>query len=163
TELILSKRLDNLSDEPSGGLDSARFTVSKDSTKEAQMTVRRGLGKNFDDHVGELLKKYPQIPLQLIIRKNNGEVIGGFCGYSILGTMTIDDLWVHARYRGQGYGTDLLEHAEAIARERKCMAVQTACFSFQNLAFLRGRGFEPFGVSDVYPKSVKEYYLIKRL
>jgi hypothetical protein len=53
--------------------------------------------------------------------------------------------------------------AERIARERKCIALQTACFSFQNLGFLKNQGFDTFGVSDVYPNGVKEYYLIKKL
>jgi len=56
-----------------------------------------------------------------------------------------------------------MTQADRIARERKCTALQTACFSFQNLDFLRNQGFESFGVSDVYPNGVKEYYLIKRL
>ena len=125
--------------------------------------VRRGLGKDFDDYVADLLREYPQIRIQLAIKNDDGQVIGGLCGYSILGTMTLDDLWVDKRYLGQGYGKDLMMNAERIARERKCIALQTACFTFQNLDFLKNQGFDTFGVSDVYPNGVKEYYLIKRL
>ena len=77
--------------------------------------------------------------------------------------MTLDDLWVDKRYRGHGYGKDLLMYAERVAKERSCIALQTACFSFQNLEFMRNYGFDAFGVSDVYPRGVKEYYLIKKL
>jgi len=163
TELILSKRLDTRSERPSQETDPTRFTVSEDHNEESQRAVRRGLGKNFDDHVAGLLKEHPQIALQLVIKNNDEQVIGGLCGYSILGTMTLDDLWVDKRYRGLGYGRNLMICAERIARERKCIALQTACFSFQNLGFLKNQGFDTFGVSDVYPNGVKEYYLIKKL
>ena len=163
TELILSKRLDMLNDVPSQKAESTRFTISDDSSEESQTIVRRGLGKNFDDHVINLLKEYPHTGIQLIIKNDEGQVIGGLCGYSVLGTMTLDDLWVDERYRSQGYGKDLLMYAETIAKERGCIALQTACFSFQNLGFMKSQGFDTFGVSDVYPRGVKEYYLIKRI
>jgi len=163
TELILSKRLDKSEGAPSRKSDPTRFTISEDHSEESQKIVRRGLGKNFDDHVNDLLKKYPHTKIQLIIKNDDEQVIGGLCGYSVLGTMTLDDLWVDEKYRGQGYGKELMRHAEKVAWERRCIALQTACFTFQNLDFLRRYGFETFGVSDVYPRGVKEYYLIKRI
>ncbi len=163
TEIILSKRLDTVDDRQPQKTDPARFTVIEDSSKESQAVVRRGLGKDFDDHVAGLLKEHPQVKIQLVIKDKGGQVVGGLCGYSILGTMTLDDLWVDERYQGQGYGRDLLMCAEETARARNCIALQTACFSFQNLGFLKNHGFDVFGESDIYPKAVKEYYLIKRL
>jgi GNAT superfamily N-acetyltransferase len=163
TELILSKRLDTSNEAPSQKKALNRFSISEDSSEESQRAVRRGLGKNFDDHVADLLKEYPHTKIQLVIKNDEGRVIGGLCGYSVLGTLTVDDLWIDEKYRGQGYGKDLMVHAETTARERKCIALQTACFSFQNLDFLKKFGFDTFGVSDVYPRGVKEYYLIKRL
>jgi GNAT superfamily N-acetyltransferase len=161
-EFILSKRLNMLNDAPSRTADFTRFTISEDSSKESQIVVRKGLGKNFDDHVANLLKEYPHTGIQLIIKNDVGQVIWGLSGYSVLGTMTLEVLWVDERYRGQGYGKDLLIHAEKVAKERKCIALQTACFSFQNLGFMMSQGFGAFGVSEVYPKGVKEHYLIKK-
>ncbi len=126
--------------------------------EKSRRVVRGRLGKNFDNHVAALLKKYPHTNVQLVIKNDDGKVIGGLDGYSVLGTMTVDE-----RYRDQGYGKDLLMYAERAARERRCIALQTACFSFQNLEFMRNYGFDTFGASDVYPRGVKEYYLIKRL
>jgi GNAT superfamily N-acetyltransferase len=163
TELILSKRLDMLDDDSSQKTDSTRFKILNDSTVESQTVVRRGLGKDFDDNVANQLKEYPHTGIQLIIKNDEMQVIGGLCGYSVLGTMTLDDLWVDKGYRGQGFGKDLLMHAEKIAKDRKCIALQTACFSFQNLEFMMSQGFDTFGVSEVYPNEVKEYYLIKRI
>jgi GNAT superfamily N-acetyltransferase len=162
-ELILSKRLDEVDEMPIRKRDSTRFTISQDSSDESQRVVRRGLGKNFDAHVADLLKKYPHTKIQLVIKSDEEKVIGGLHGYSVLGTMTLDCIWVDEKCRGQGYGKELMEHAEEVAKERGCIALQTACFSFQNLDFLTNYGFEPFGVSDVYPRDVREYYLIKSI
>ena len=163
TELILMKRLDTIDKLSTQKVDSTRFAISEDSTEESQSIVRKGLGSSFDQHVSDLLKKHPQIGYKLVIKNDDGQVIGGLCGYTILGTMHIAELWVDERYRGQGYGKDLLMHAEELAKEKGCIAGQIACFSFQNLDFLKKQGYNTHGVSDGYPDEVKEYYLIKKM
>jgi GNAT superfamily N-acetyltransferase len=163
TELILMKRLDTIDDLSIPKVDSTRFAISEDSTEESQSIVRKGLGSNFDQHVSDLLKKHPQSGYKLIIKNDDGQVIGGLCGYTILGTMHVAKLWVDETYRGQGYGKDLLMHAEELAKEKGCIAGQIACFSFQNLDFLKKHGYRTHGVSDGYPDEVKEYYLIKKM
>lgn len=162
TELILMKRLDTVDDVSAKKVDSTRFTISEDSTEESKKIVRKGLGSDFDEHASDLLKKYPKTGFKLVTKNDDGQVIGGVNGYTILGTMFVGGLWVDERYRGQGYGKDLLMHAEQLARKKKCIAGQTACFSFQNLDFMRKQGYDTYGVSDGYPSEVKEYYLIKK-
>ncbi|TFG29274.1 GNAT family N-acetyltransferase [Candidatus Thorarchaeota archaeon] len=161
TELILSKPL-NIPAQ-SRKSDPARFKISRDDSEESKRVVQRGLGKNFDDNVADLLKMYPHMNIGLVVKNHDGEVIGGLSGYSSLGTMNVKDFWVNERYRNQGYGKDLMVYAERVARERECISLQSACFTFQNLDFMLNFGFEPYGLSDVYPRGEKEYYLIKRL
>ncbi|MFW9907332.1 MAG: GNAT family N-acetyltransferase [Candidatus Thorarchaeota archaeon] len=162
-EYILMKSLDSIKEVPSQDTDPTRFTISKDSSEESQLVVRRGLGRDFEDNVSELLKRYPHIKIQLIIKNEKEQVIGGLCGYSLLRTVNIGEYWVDERYRGQGYGKDLLMLAEKIAKENDCIAFQTHCFSFQEINFMKNQGFAVYGLSDAYPRDVKEYYLIKRL
>ena len=162
TELILMKRLDTIDDESPHKVDSTRFAISEDSTEESQKIVRKGLGTNVDEHVRGLQKEYPHTGFKLVIKNDDRQVIGGVNGYTTLGTMFVRGLWVDERNRGQGYGKDLLKHAEELAKEKGCIAGQTACFSFQNLDFLRKQGYETLGDSDGYPNEVKEYYLIKK-
>jgi len=162
TELILMERLDSIDVESTQKGNSTRFTISEDSTEESQTIVRKGLRSNFEKHVNDLMKEYPQTGYKLVIKNDDGQVIGGVNGYTILGTMNVVALWVDERYRGQGYGRDLLLHAEELAKEKGCIAGQIACFSFQNLDFLKKQGYSPHGVSDAYPEEVKEYYLIKK-
>ncbi len=161
TELILMKKLDTIDDASTQKVDSTRFTISKDSTKESQKIVGNGLGKNFEEQVGDLLKEHPQTRFKFIIKSDEGQVIGGIGGYTILGIMNIEDLWVDERYRGQGYGKNLLLCAEKTAKEKGCIAGQTACFTFQGLEFLMNHGYKEYGILDGYPNDVKEYLLIK--
>ena len=162
TELILMKRLDTINEGSTQKVDSTRFTISEDSTEESQTVVRKGLRSNFDKHVTGLMKEYPHTGFKLVIKNDDRQVIGGVKGYTTMGTMFVEGLWVAEKYRGQGYGKDLLMRAEELAKEKGCIASQTACFSFQNLDFMRKQGYEIYGDSDGYPNEVKEYYLIKK-
>ncbi len=162
TELILMKRLDTINEGSTQKVDSTRFTISEDSTEESQTVVRKGLGSNFDKHVSSLMKKYPHTGFKLVIKNDDGQVIGGVNGYTTMGTMFVQGLWVAEKYRGQGYGKDLLIHAEQLAMEKGCIAGQTACFSFQNLDFMRNQGYDTYGISDGYPNDVNEFYLMKK-
>ena len=126
TELILMKRLDTIDAVSTQKVDSARFAISENPTEESLSIVRKGLGSNFDQHVSDSLKEHPQIRYKLVIKNDDEQVIGGLCGYTILGTMNIEALWVDEIYRGQGYGTDLLMHAEKLAKEKECIAGQIA-------------------------------------
>ena len=162
TELILMKRLDTINEGSTLKVDSTRFIISEDSTEESQTVVRKGLGSNFNKHVSSLMKKYPHTGFKLVIKNDDGQVIGGVNGYTTMGTMFVQGLWVAEKYRGQGYGKDLLIHAEQLAMEKGCIAGQTACFSFQNLDFMRKQGYDTYGISDGYPNDVNEFYLMKK-
>jgi len=162
TEHILMKRLDTIDYDSIRKGNPSRFDIYEDSTEESQKIVHAGMGKHVDEHVGELRKENREIRIKSIIKNDDEQVIGGILGYTTLGTMNIEEFWVDERYRGQGYGKDLLMNAEALARENDCIAVQTACFTFQNLDFLYKHGYSAYGVSDAYPNGVKEYYLIKK-
>ncbi|MHA1492920.1 MAG: GNAT family N-acetyltransferase [Candidatus Thorarchaeota archaeon] len=162
TELILMKRFDTINEEPNQKVDPTRFTISEDSTEESQIAVRRGLGSNFTKHVSHVLKEYPHTGYSLVIKNEEGQVIGGTNGYTTMGTMFVEGLWVAEKYRGQGYGKDLLMHAEKRAKEMGCIAGQGACFTFQNIEFFKKHGYGFYGHTDAYPNDVKEYFIIKK-
>ena len=161
-EHILMKKLEGMDNSTHKKRDSSRFTIVEDSTPESQKIVQRGLGSNFEDYVSQVLKEYPHTGYCFILKKNDGEVIGGINGYTTLGTIFIEGLWVAESYRGQGYGKELLMHAENLAKERRCIANQGACFTFQNLEFFKKHGFGFYGHTDTYPNGIKEYFLIKK-
>jgi len=161
TELILMKRLDSIGERATHEIDSTRFTISKDASEESQAIVRKGLGSNFDKNVKQVLEAFPHTEYKLVIKNEDGHVVGGIGGYTIMGTMFIEGLWVAEKYRGQGYGKSLLQKAEKLAKEKRCIAGQGACFTFQNLEFFKKQGYGFYGHTDAYPNGVKEYFLIK--
>ncbi|MFX1607144.1 MAG: GNAT family N-acetyltransferase [Promethearchaeota archaeon] len=161
-EHILMTRLDSLNDRISPNIDPTLFTITLDPLEEELRIVRSGLGRNFDKHVQNILKEYPHTDYCAVLKNEDGKVIGGISGYTTLGILNIAELWVDDRYRGLGYGKDLLIHAETLAQKRRCIAGQIACFSFQNVEFLKSHGYEILGFSDAYPNDVNEYYLTKK-
>jgi len=161
TELILMKSLDTTDIAPKK-TDPTRFAIHKASLEEAQKPIYDGMAEHTISQLGNLRSVHPEIGIKLIIKNGEGQIIGGLSGYTTLGTMNFGELWVHEDYRNQGYGKDLLQTAEKIAKEKGCIAGQTACFTFQNLEFLKKQGYSEYGCLDGYPKGVREYLLIKR-
>ncbi len=162
TELILMKKLDTTDDVSPQETDSTRFTIFKDSTKESKKIIHEGMRKYNKEKLGDLRSVHPEIGIKLVIKNDDGRVIGGLSGYTTLGTMNIGELWVDEEYRNQGYGMELLATSETLAKEQGCIAGQIACFTFQGLDFLKSQGYNSYGYLDGYPKGVKEYLLIKR-
>lgn len=158
-EHILMTRLNSMDERKE---DPSRFSISLDPSEGEIKTVQMGLGSNFDKHVQSVMKEYPHSDYCSVIQNDEGEVIGGIRGYTTLGILHIAELWVSETYQCQGYGKTLVTHVETMARERRCVAGQIACFSFQNLGFLKNHGYEVLGFSDAYPNDVKEYYLTKK-
>ncbi|MGH7859779.1 MAG: GNAT family N-acetyltransferase [Candidatus Binatia bacterium] len=102
-------------------------------------------------------------PLAVFLRDRNGSLVGGVTGDVWAGWLHVKVLWVDEPLRRQGYGGRLLAEAEAIARERGCVAVHLETFSFQAPDFYRRHGYEEFGRLDGYPEGHAQFYFRKRL
>jgi ribosomal protein S18 acetylase RimI-like enzyme len=164
TEYVLMKKLDKNHQtlHEVNRLKKDGFSVSEDSSEESMKVLHTGLREYVTEHIGALRKKNPGIQINIIIRNGKGQVIGGLNGSSILKAMYVDQLWVDERYRGQGYGTELMMVAERIAGKDGCISSLAMVYSFQAPEFFQKLGYEVFGVSDGYPKPIKEYYFIKK-
>ncbi|MFX0077753.1 MAG: GNAT family N-acetyltransferase [Candidatus Hermodarchaeota archaeon] len=164
TEYVLMKRLDT--NHPilheANRQENVEFSISEDSSEESMNVLHEGLREYVTEHIGELRKKNPRIQVNLVIKNGEGQVIGGLNGSSILKAMYIDQLWIDERYRGKGYGKELMMAAERIARKDGCISSLAIVYSFQSPEFFQKLGYEIFGVSDGYPKPIKEYYFIKK-
>ena len=168
TEYVFMKRLDDnwqipdRENKESQDDSSKRFTISEDKTKGAMKVLNEGLGGYVTEQVGEILKKYPGIRIKLVIKSDDDQVIGGLKGFTALGTLHIEQIWIDERFRNQGYGRALLDRAESIAQENGSISGLTWVLSFQAPEFFQKCGYAVFGVSDGYPDPVKEYYLQKK-
>jgi GNAT superfamily N-acetyltransferase len=72
-------------------------------------------------------------------------------------------LWIEENIRGQGFGTRLLDEAEAFAREHGAFASTLETFTMQAPAFYAGRGYVEVGRLDDYPPGQAKLFLSKRL
>ena len=103
---------------------------------------------------------------EMIIRlqhPDSGALIGGLYAERYYGWLYVRLLAVPEVLRGQGWGTRLLEMAEARARVCGCVGVWLDSFSFQAAPFYRQRGYIEFGAIDSYPPGHQRVFFHKRL
>src|SRR4051812_26063240 len=81
-------------------------------------------------------------PVGFYLKNPRGEWLGGLTGYIWGGWLHVTFLWVSETLRHQQYGTQLMDAAEALARERGATAVTLETFSFQAPAFYAKRGYQ---------------------
>ncbi|SDJ83901.1 GNAT family N-acetyltransferase [Sediminibacillus albus] len=107
--------------------------------------------------------KTPKESICITVNNDNGEIVGGITGTMYWQHLHIDFLWVDEQYRSQGYGGQLLENAEKLAREKRCRLIFLDTFSFQAPDFYKQQGYKAFGVLEDHPQGYSQYFLEKRL
>jgi GNAT superfamily N-acetyltransferase len=165
TEDIFMKRLDKPHPSQPKQIkpELSDFTIHEDATKESMKVIYERMYEYVDQHIGDRLKMHPDTQLNFVIKKPDGQVIGGLLTRCYLKAMYINQLWVHKSYRGRGYGSELVNTAEQKAKENGCISILASVLSFQSPEFFQKIGFQSFGESDGYPYPTKEFYFIKRI
>lgn len=102
-------------------------------------------------------------PLDLEVRDGKGRPIGGLTGYSYLGWLYVDILFIDTAFRGRDIGTQLLQKAESWAKKRGCRYAHLVTFSFQARGFYKKLGYELHGEAAPFSKGHVKYYLKKAL
>lgn len=102
--------------------------------------------------------------LQVILRNDHDEIVGGLLGWTLWSWLHVDSLWVADSMRHRGWGSRILQAAEREARERGCELSDVDTFNFQALAFYEKAGYQRFGTLEGIGKgSMERYYLRKVL
>lgn len=97
------------------------------------------------------------------IRDENGQVIGGCAGDNMYGGLYVGQLWVTESLRGNGYGTQLMHKAEALAKENKCNFIAVNTFDWEALEFYKKLGFYVEFERKGFDKNSVFYFLRKDL
>lgn len=105
----------------------------------------------------------PRKPLAVLIRDENGRVIGGLSGRTVWGWLFIQNLFVPEHLRGQGLAGKLLARAEEEARARGCHGAWIDTFNPQALRAYQRQGYEIFGELPNHPPGRTCSFLQKRL
>ena len=138
------------------------FTITEDNSEESMKILHEGLHEYVINHIGGLRKKNPEVKINLVIKDEEGNVVGGAQAYTLLKVVHTVRLWVDEKYRNQGYGKELLSTIERFAKENGCISGLVDALSFEAPDFFQKHGYEIFGISDAYNNSIQEYFLIKR-
>ena len=141
--------------------NAARFTIDCDlaPTLEDVAAVRAGLMAFNDAKAGPVNLQR----VGIYLRDAQNVICGGLVGFLAWHWLSVDLLWVDESLRGRGYGSDLLDRAEGVAREAGCVAVKLDTYEFQARPFYERRGYVLFGVLEGYPANTRTYYLQKAL
>ena len=101
-------------------------------------------------------------PVAVFIRED-GTILGGVSGVFNWNWLQISLLWVDDSLRGRGYGRQLMETIESLARERGCERAHVDTFSFQAREFYESLDYEVFATLEDYPPGHSRHYLRKAL
>jgi GNAT superfamily N-acetyltransferase len=103
------------------------------------------------------------VPLMLVLRNEQGTVVGGLTGGTYWGWLYVGRLWISEHLRGQGYGRRVLAEAELEAVRRGCHHVYLDTQDFQALPFYLELGYTVYGELEDMPIGHTRYSLQKKL
>ncbi|MEU8775089.1 GNAT family N-acetyltransferase [Streptomyces sp. NPDC048606] len=128
---------------------------------DAELDTR--LGKELDAFNQAATAGHEQAEFTVRITDADGDLVAGLSGWSWGDRAGIGMTWVREDSRGGGWGTRLLEAAEAEARRRGCVTILVSSFTFQAPAFYARHGYEEQARVPGFPAGHEDVYLLKRL
>lgn len=102
-------------------------------------------------------------PLEIIVKNDVNEIIGGIYGRSIWGTIEAKTFVVKEEYRNQGIGKQLIQTLENEAKIRNCKYIILDTFSFQAPDFYLKMGFEQTGIEKDFLEGFDKIYFRKKI
>ena len=119
-----------------GGVDAAL-----DARLSAELTTFNLRASGIED----------QRELTVRVEDEAGELVAGLSGWTWGTCAGIALVWVREDARRQGWGATLLAAAEDVARDRGCVQVVVASFTFQAPAFYQRHGYVETGRIEGLP------------
>jgi len=101
--------------------------------------------------------------LAVYLKDEDGGVAGGLLGGTYWGWLAIDIFWLREDLRGQGYGSRLLQAAEAEAVRRGCHHAHLDTMDFQAPGFYEKHGYHVWGRLDDLPTGHARIFYMKEL
>ena len=99
--------------------------------------------------------------LYILLRDQNGRLLGGLIADTYWGWLDVDDFWLDETARGRGLGGMMLVAAEKEAIARGCRHAKLETFSFQARGFYEKCGYRVVGQLDEYPPAGSFYWMRK--
>ena len=138
----------------------AELVLRLEPTKDEIDVVLNGIiGFNRSTHKAD--DGYKPIAI-LLNDPDTGQPVGGLTGWALYDWFFVQLLHLPQAFRGQGIGTELMNRAEAFARERGLVGIWLDTFEFQARGFYEKLGFEVFGTLEDHPVGQARYFMRKR-
>ncbi|QYJ81576.1 GNAT family N-acetyltransferase [Shewanella aegiceratis] len=135
------------------------ITFTQDASPEFAEAVQQKIAE-FNWQRWEVSER---LPLGLKLENEAGEMIAGLSARTFGNWLMIDNFWVSESLRGQQIGSQMLEEAERIARERGCIYAILDTLNFQARPFYEARGYSLEWTQEQYPKTGCKYFMTKML
>ena len=136
-----------------------QMRIDSSASAEEGAAVLRGLREFNEVRLGPADEQ----PVRIILRGDDGTVMGGVLGHTRWRWLYVGTLWVDESARGSGWGTKLMNAAEDLARSRGCTHVSLDTFEYQARPFYEKLGYHLFGTLEGYPPGYRQFYLTKAL
>jgi GNAT superfamily N-acetyltransferase len=124
----------------------------------AKRAILKGLLAFNRSKVGKV--KHEQVVVAL---REGNDIVGGCTGSKWGPTLFVDLLWIDERFRGQDFGTRLMQAMEAEACRLGAKQVFLDTIEFQAKPFYEKLGYRVFGTLDNYIDGGARYWLRKDL
>jgi GNAT superfamily N-acetyltransferase len=137
--------------------DELRLVGSSAEDPEDLAVLRRGV----HDYNTAITGWHDFRPIILVLRDRAGHVQGGLAAYVWGGWLQIEYVWISEPYRRQGWGSSLIETAEATGWSAGARHAYVETFSFQARPFYERHGYRVVGELTDFPPN-ESYYLMRK-
>jgi predicted N-acetyltransferase YhbS len=132
-------------------LNNLKFIISETISDVDKSSVLKILRAHTATLIDTSSGKHIRKDLNLVIRDQQNEIIGGLLGFTEYGWLTIDFISVDITYRKQGIGRHLIKLAEQEALKRECVLIIVGTLENFAPGFYESVGFIKFDTRfDVY-------------
>jgi GNAT superfamily N-acetyltransferase len=133
--------------------------LTDDHDPRAHAVVTEGLAA----YNREVFGRVDSRTLDVHIRDDSGEIIGGLLGHTSLGLFFLDLFYLPATLRRGGMGGRIMATAEDEARRRGCTQAFVYTVTFQAPGFYEKHGYRRFGEIACPPDGATRIFLTKPL
>jgi GNAT superfamily N-acetyltransferase len=134
-------------------------TLASERDPRAEAVVADGLAAYNRERIGRADSRI----LDLLVRDEGGEIVGGLLGHTSLRLFFLDLFYLPPELRRGGLGTRLITEAETEARRRGCTAAFVMTVTFQAPGFYEKHGYRRFSEIPCPPDGATRIFLNKVL
>lgn len=138
---------------------AGKVVAERSNASAVSRQLWKGLVKYNRQQAGPL--RYRRTVLSA--RDGKGRLLGGLILQSYWKESYVELLWLSARARRSGLGSQLIREAERRARKRGSRLIHLNTYSFQAPGFYEKQGYRRFGGMAGSPQGANRQFYVKRL